>query len=428
MPDEYDTLDQQRAQQGNFKPFVAPVRTQKQPTEPVTKPTPQPRNSKAREAFALWTPILDAVVSDFQQVYFRRTGSPSTHWFSRWQEPAVQRKVVAGLIGLVPIRINEFAARLPFQLQPQLAGSDSTIAAARLLIRLVDISRGAFTDLRSWFGKGKDEQGWFAGTSALSRTNFNIGAVSFEHLLWILDSYYDFAIRFCRIPNVVIADLVKSKESGRDTYGKQCWNLMPLATLLRYAYLQSLHPMAVLTVLWSKEREYCARKGYIPSLRPDVLVRHLPSISSEEAQRIPRYDQQYLVDWQYAFGLAGDVKLPEKLVFGWDFTRVNVNGLRPIAVTDGGQVVYRDERGAIVSEGHPLQLNPVVKGWGSPALQVFMTRENHAELLPHWYQPPALCPWAWYSRFGNGIYREDGTALHPDARLRPTVTWLERKA
>lgn len=426
MPDDLNNFDRSREQQGYFRPFL-PVRALKQPSE---QPTEQAKStvvpSKAREAFATWTPILDAVVNDFDRVYRLRTGSPSAHWFSRWDDPAVRRKVISGLIGLVPIKVNEFVARLPFQ--TNFEGSGSIIAAARLLVRLVDLSRGAFSDMRAWFGKGKDEQGWFSGVSALSRTNFNIGAVSFEHLLWIIDSYYDFAVRFCRIPNVTLANLSKSREPGSATYGKQCWDLTPLATLLRYAYLQSLHPMAVLTVLWSKEREYCSRKGYIPSLRPDVLVRHLPSISSEEAQRMPRYDQQYLVDFQYAFGLPGDVKLPEKIVFGWDFTRVHSSGMRPLAVTEGGQVVYRNERGAILSEGHPLQLNPVVKGWGSPALLVWMTRENYAELLPYWYNPPVLCPWSWYSRFGNGIYREDGTAVHPDARLRPTVTWLERKA
>lgn len=437
MPSNLDNLDIKRHEQGYFCPVPARVAKPQAPETTSTTSTPiaQPTgllpektrtNSKAKATYDLWEPVLSAVTTDFNRVYQLRAGTTSTHWFSRWDDASVRRKVIMSLTGLVPVRLDEFVARLPFQ--TQFAGSGAIIAAARLLVRLVDTSRGVFSDLRAWFGKGKDELGWFSGMAALSRTNFNIGAVSFEHLLWILDSYYDFAIRFCRIPNVTIANLVQSKESGRDTYGKQCWDLMPLATLLRYSYLQSLHPMAVLTVLWSKEREYCGRKGYIPSLRPDVLVRHLPSISSDEAQRIPRYDQQYLVDMQYAFGLPGDVKLPEKVVFGWDFSRVNVSGLRPVSVTDGGQVVYRDERGGTMTEGHPLPMHPVVKGWGSPALIVWMTRENYAELLPYWYNPPVLCPWSWYSRFGNGIYREDGTAVHPDARLRPPVTWLERKA
>lgn len=417
MGDDRSKVEREREKQGGF--CVVPLKSR-------STAVPSLRSKKAQVAHEVWAPVLSAVVDDFNRVYALRTGAPSaSHWFARWAEPSSQRKTIGGLIGLKPVRLAEFLARLPFQVSFQ-DDTEALIAVARLLVRLVDVSRGAFSDLRTWFGRGKDELGWFSGLAALSRTRFDIGAVSFEHLLWVLDSYYDFAIRFCRIPNVTIANLSKSKEKG--SYGKQCWDLTPLATMLRYSYLQSLHPKAVFTVLWTKEREFCSRKGYIPSLRPDVLVRHLPSISSEEAQRIPRYDQQYLVDMQYAFGLPGDVKLPEKVVFGWDFSRAHANGLHLIAVTEGGQLVYRDERGNVVSEGHPLSINSVVKGWGSPALIVWMTRENYVELLPHWYTPPPLCPWSWYSRFGNGIYREDGTAVHPDARLRPPVVWLERKA
>lgn len=375
-------------------------------------------------AFKRWTPILDVVSADCERVYQLRTGLASVNmWFSPGQDPAVRRRAIESLIGLEPAKVAEFVSRLPFH--TAFVGDEALVAAARLLVRLIDVSRGAFSDLRAWFGRGKDEFGWFSGMSALARTNFNIGAVSLEHLLWLIDSYYDFAIRFCRMPNCFIADVVKSHESGKDLYGKQCWNLMPFATLIKFAYLQGLHPMAVLTVLWTKEREFCGKRGYIPSLRPDGMARHLTAITQEELLRIPRHDQQHVVDWQYAFGLPGDVRLPEKIVYGWDFSKVHSNGMHLVAVTEGGQAVYKDAKGATVSEGHPLQLNAVVKAWGSPALQVWVTRENYAELLPSWYNPPTRCPWSWYSRFGNGIYREDGTALHPDARLRPPVTWLE---
>jgi hypothetical protein len=225
---------------------------------------------------------------------------------------------------------------------------------------------------------------------------------------------------YAKMPDETVIDMRKGSKK------QSHWNFYHFGLIMRVAYLRALHPAAWITLLWSKEVELSAQRKCLPSVRPDALSRMLTSVSAEEVSRIPRHDQAYKVAWQYTFGLHGDVILPERIRFGWDFRHALRDGLRLIRVTDGGQLVYKDAKGVIHSEGHPLPIHPVVSGWGSPSLIVWMTSENSSELLPYWHNPPRLCPWHWYSRFGNGLYEETGLAKNYDPKLRPPVTWLER--
>jgi len=145
---------------------------------------------------------------------------------------------------------------------------------------------------------------------------------------------------------------------------------------------------------------------------------------SDTYARLPGADQAWKVDLCLQFGLPGTVKIPDEILFGLDLSVAPRLDSELMVIAKNGDRVYRDKNGKVSSEGYPTPRLPVVESWGK-ALQLWVNASNWEELKAAWLSPPTNCPYAWYEKWGNKQYNADGTAIRPDAKLRPPVVWLE---
>ena len=358
----------------------------------------------------IWENVLGKIAEDCNRVHRLRTGfrpNKST-WFADWSTERAQQ-ACRDLTGLTPVGLAQFKTTYPF---PLLSDAEALVVAGQLLARLWEPKGEAYRSIRAWFGSAKCDTGWFSGGIAmLNRLDFEMGAFSTTHLLEILDAYLEFVVEHCGLPN---ASIVQGH-----------WSLAPLASIVRFSHVHRLHLQPVLMVLWQHALNSYAGTSCVLLPTADRLVGYLPKISHDRIQQMPRYDQPHLVKILLTLGLPGDTKLPDRLLFGLDFSKLErIAGYDPIALSESGQVIYRHAKsGQVLSEGHQVPLQPRVEGWGR-SVQIWLTEANCDELLPHYKDPPERCPWPWYERWGNGAYGADGIAFRPDARYRPPVKWL----
>jgi hypothetical protein len=293
--------------------------------------------------------------------------------------------------------------------------------AGRLLLRLLSSSKKS---ARSWFSvtsskynpTATSEGGvvYFNPISALKYTTWAGMNFDVENLITVLDQYTDM-LRW-RKGVAVVRELLPYQKQ-QDGYG---WDLSPIAEIVHFAAARDLSWRGLYLDLVQRQQEAQKRDSWQKVYNLESAIeKHLTQI---EMKSLPTIHQEWMVDFILRHNLPGGVKLPNKLRFGLNLKTLEKPDMRLIAISEQGQAVYRDWKGKIHGEGFPISTLPQVEAWGRD-IQIWMTEENHKELLPHWYNPPKLCPWSWYAKWGNKTYKQDGKPA-VNKNLKP-VTWLE---
>jgi hypothetical protein len=217
-------------------------------------------------------------------------------------------------------------------------------------------------------------------------------------------------------------NLVETRFDG----SKVVWDFTVLAKIEQFCAQRKKSVIGVLRYLTEKFR---LKKQWIDGQQ---FAKH-PTYSqlfsdlcfdTETITRLPDADQEWKVDLALHFGIPGMPKIPNELLFGLDLRSTAMLDKELIAIAKNGDRVYKDKTGTVHSEGHPTSRIQQVVNWGK-AIQIWVNEGNWEELRSAWDSPPERCPWVWYEKWGNKLYRDDGTAIHPDAKLRPPVEWLE---
>jgi hypothetical protein len=379
---------------------------QVKPKEPISS-TPIPID---------WAQVLERLAPEMVDVHAKRglgTGDTSL-WFVQFANEKLKAKVINSLTGLNPVGWSDLEVTL------ESAGcetrEDYLVLVGQILGRLISPESPIYRSARAWFGRTRlSDQMWFTSFWALKHTNwcgFNSDLKQFIHVL-------DQLILLQRSRAGSVAELFPLQKQATG----MGWNLTPLRSLLNFAQMYRLSWRGVLLDLYQRQREGAYRE---PTWhwKYDLTSVVTKQLTATDKSGIPSVDQEWMAEAIYVLGLPGGVKLPDKVLYGLDFSNLERSDMRLIAITEQGQAVYRDWKGKVHSEGHPIPKLPGVVAWGK-AIQIWMTPENYSTLLAFWYQPPKKCPWEWYERWGNNLYKPDGTAIQPDPKFRPPVQWLE---
>jgi hypothetical protein len=334
-------------------------------------------------------------------------------WFYQTTEPKLKKRLLASMTHLGVSSLHSLQATIN---QYPTEVEDRLIVAGRILARMLDPTSLVYRSARSWFGKTKvNEFAWFVSPGVISHSNWSGFNSDFDSFFSLMEQLFG----MLRMKGLMIEQFPFEKQmTGLG------WNLHPLRELVTFATVYDLSWRGLYLALLQRQKE---GKLQQPTWKwtfemKSVIDRQLHGLTAHDRQSIPRSNEEWKVDVILALGLPGGCRLPDKLKFGTECRTLERSDMRLTALSDG-QALYRDWQGKVYDEGHPLKVTSEVASWGT-ALQIWMTKDNYAELLPLWYSPPARCPWSWYQKWGNNIYREDGTAVHP-SKFNPPVQWLE---
>lgn len=135
--------------------------------------------------------------------------------------------------------------------------------------------------------------------------------------------------------------------------------------------------------------------------------------------RILAAHEDWMVDYQIAAGIPGNVGLPKTLRFGWQVpSNMAQPGLVLTEISDGGQLIYVNRLGKRIVEGLTMGFHPKVANWGW-GVSIPVDASNAAYLLPFLNDPPDRCPWEWYEAWGDGSYNRSGK----HRSMPSSVTW-----
>jgi hypothetical protein len=207
---------------------------------------------------------------------------------------------------------------------------------------------------------------------------------------------------------------------------KSVWDFNTLVTFEKFCSVQQKNMQGVLRYLLEKQRlrTLWSTSGYVT--KPPTMSQLLNELmhDSDAFVRLPSTDQQWKVDLGMHFGLPGTTKIPDEILFGLDLSVASRLDMELVVIAKNGDRVYKDKAGKVTAEGYPTPRIPAIEAWGK-ALQIWVNSSNWESLKGAWKAPPAACPFEWYEKWGNKQYNADGTAIRPDAKLRPPVVWLE---
>jgi hypothetical protein len=367
---------------------------------------PPEKNKSGRPKYINWKLILGAVATEAIKIHRQYGGvdDPSL-WFFRWE--GFGKDVLDSMIGATIPSWEELSVNLNWRSSSPEA---SAILLGRLLCRLLIPSHPLTKDgCRSWFSRvkvGKDF--WINPLQVLKNTVWSGFSSNLEEFFSLLD---------------VIQPILRKRGVSIPVTDQFGWDFSGLRTIFQVAERDNLSWRGLLLDLIQRQKEALKREpDWTHKWKLDLNSIVNCQIQLFEKSELPTRYQEWKVDTILALGLPGGVHVSSQVRFGVDFRTLERHDMRLIAVTKSN-AIYRDWKGKQHSEGFPLPTQQVVRSWG-PAIQIWMTSENYKELLPHWYNPPLKCPWSWYEKWGDELYKADGTAKQP-SEFRPPVTWLE---
>jgi hypothetical protein len=393
-----------------------PVAQSKEPEKP--SPNPKKKRVMPPKVSVDWVAVVKAVSPEVSKILVNRGGTAGkAFWGVRGQDPLQHRwfATTMGQISLGPlIKLQEEFG--PFA---GLSLEDVAIQTTLILSRILSINGQIYGSYRSWFTPSKaTDNFWFSPLGCLKNSVWGGFDNDIDSLLQMLDEFNQ--LSSFEIP---VAKEPFDPQKLEEAIG---WDFSPLRRLFDYSNLHSLSWRGLWLALAQRQRElYIQNPGWGHRYHiGHVITKQLPSLAADERKDLPKKDEEWKVEAIIRLGLPGGVKLPDQISFGFDFRHLERADMKLVAITTGGQAIYKDWKGKIHSEGYRVPVLKAVTNWGK-ALQIFMTKDNWTELMGLWYNPPVRCPWEWYKQWGNNLFGQDGQAFHPDPKFRPTVMWLE---
>jgi hypothetical protein len=367
---------------------------------------------------ARWEQVYERLAGEVTAVWQQRgLGAEPSAWFVRWTT-GVRRPNLVAEIEKVQLR-GLAAVQETFPQERLYTRTDVLVLAGRLLARLVDADQAK--SLRSWFGQQKQTEGfWHHGLLFLGRSRFGRLARDVPYLLWVLDELTRLSLIRTRLP---VQKLVSLRRLG-DGLG---WDLGPIVAMLDTAERVGCSWRALFLFLLQRQVDEARRRGWRDArLDLDAAGRALSLVTDQDLRTLPRAGtEEWKVEVMLALGLPGGCQVPDRVRFGLDTRGLEQAGRRLIRLSEHGQAVYQDDRGKVHSEGVACPVLPAIRDWGK-GLVLWCDAASASYLLSHWWAPPELCPWAWYSVWGDGAYDAQGRPVRGVDRFHQPVRWLEQ--